>query len=79
MEDRIKLLAKWLNNVETSDFYYDSSTSGKLESTIVDSQVEVCNKIGDYLEEILQMDKKQLRDNLEQPKRVRILWYNIKS
>jgi phosphopantothenate synthetase len=65
MEDRIKLLAKWLNNVETSDFYYDSSTSGKLESTIVDSQVEVCNKIGDYLEEILQMDKKQLRDNLE--------------
>ena len=65
MEDRIKLLAKWLNNVETSDFYYDSSTSGKLESTIVDSQIEVCNKIGDYLEEILQMDKKQLRDNLE--------------
>ena len=65
MEDRIKLLAKWLNNVETSDFYYDSSTSGKLESTIVDSQVEVCNKIGDMLEEILQMDKKQLRDNLE--------------
>jgi len=65
MEDRIKLLAKWLNNIETSDFYYDSSTSGKLESTIVDSQIEVCNKIGDYLEEILQMDKKQLRDNLE--------------
>tara|TARA_R110000737_G_scaffold9919_1_gene25698 strand:+ start:1738 stop:1935 length:198 start_codon:yes stop_codon:yes gene_type:complete len=65
MEDRIKLLAKWLNNVETSDFYYDSSTSGKLESTIVDSQIEVCNKIGDYLEEILQMDKKQLQDNLE--------------
>ena len=65
MEDRIKLLAKWLNNVETSDFYYDSSTSGKLESTIVDSQVEVCNKIGNYLEEILQMNKKQLRDNLE--------------
>ena len=65
MEDKIKLLAKWLNNVETSDFYYDSSTSGKLESTIVDSQIEVCNKIGDYLEEILQMDKKQLRDNLE--------------
>jgi len=65
MEDRIKLLAKWLNNVETSDFYYDSSTSGKLESTIVDSQIEVCNKIGDYLEEILQMNEKQLQDNLE--------------
>ena len=28
-------------------------------------KVEVCNKIGDYLTEILQMDKEQLRDNLE--------------
>ena len=28
-------------------------------------KVEVCNKIGDMLEEILQMDKKQVQDNLE--------------
>ena len=33
---------------------------------IANAQVEVCNKIGDYLEEILQMDEKQLRDNLEE-------------
>ena len=66
MKNRIKLLAKWLNNVDTSTFYYDSYHSGKLESEIANAQVEVCNKIGDYLEEILQMDEEQLRDNLEE-------------
>ena len=65
MKDRIKLLAKWLNNADKSTFYYDSYHSGKLESEIANAQVEVCNKIGDYLEEILQMDEKQLQDNLE--------------
>ena len=65
MKNRIKLLAKWLNNVDTSTFYYDSYHSGKLESEIANAQVEVCNKIGDYLTEILQMDEEQLQDNLE--------------
>ena len=65
MEDKLKLLAKWLNDVEASTFCYDSYRSGKLESEIADAQVEVCNKIGDYLTEILQMDEKQVQDNLE--------------
>jgi hypothetical protein len=65
MKDRIKLLAKWLNNADSSTFYYDSERSGKLEYEIMQAQVEVCNKIGDMLEEILQMDEEQLRDNLE--------------
>ena len=65
MKNRIKLLAKWLNNADTSTFYYDIERSGTLESEIVNAQVEVCNKIGDMLEEILQMDEKQLQDNLE--------------
>ena len=65
MKDRIKLLAKWLNDVEASTFCYDSYMSGKLESEIANAQVEVCNKIGDYLEEILKMDEEQLQDNLE--------------
>ena len=65
MEDKIKLLARWLNNVDTSTFCYDSYMSGKLESEIANAQVEVCNKIGDYLTEILQMDEKQVQDNLE--------------
>ena len=66
MEDKIKLLARWLNNVDTSTFCYDSYMSGKLESEIANAQVEVGNKIGDMLEEILQMDEEQLRDNLEE-------------
>ena len=66
MEDRIKLLAQWLNNTDSSTFYYDSERSGKLEYEIMQAQVEVCNKIGDMLEEILQMDERQLRDNLEE-------------
>ena len=65
MEDKIKLLAKWLNDVDTSTFCYDSYRSGRLESEIAHAQVEVCNKIGDYLTEILQMDEEQLQDNLE--------------
>ena len=65
MENKIKLLAKWLNNVDTSTFCYDSYRSGRLESEIVHAQVEVCNKIGDYLTEILQMNEEQLQDNLE--------------
>ena len=65
MKNRIKLLAKWLNNVDTNTFYYDSYHSGKLESEIANAQVEVCNKIGDYIEEILKMDEEQLQYNLE--------------
>ena len=65
MKNRIKLLAKWLNNADSSTFYYDSERSGKLEYEVMQAQVEVCNKIGDMLEEILQMDKKQVQDNLE--------------
>ena len=65
MEDKIKVLTKWLNDVDSSTFYYDSERSGKLEYEVMQAQVEVCNKIGDMLTEILQMDKEQLRDNLE--------------
>ena len=65
MKDRIKLLAKWLDNADISTFHHDPYHTGCLESKIANAQVEVCNKIGDYLTEILQMDKEQLRDNLE--------------
>ena len=65
MEDKIKLLAKWLNNVDSSTFYYDSERSGKLEYEVMQAQVEICNKLGDMLKEILEMDEEQLRDNLE--------------
>ena len=65
MEDRLTILAQWLQKVTTDDFYYDAHHDGKLEYAIAQSQVEVCNKIGGYLEEILEMDSDQIKDELK--------------
>ena len=65
MKDRLKLLTQWLNNVTTSDFGYDSYHDGRLESAIAESQVETCNKIGGYIEEILAMDSEQIDNELK--------------
>ena len=64
MKDRLKVLAQWLQKVTRSDFGYDSYHDGRLESAIAESQAETCNKIGGYLEEILEMDDKQIKDEL---------------
>ena len=66
MKDRLKLLTQWLNNVTTSDFGYDSYHDGRLENAIAESQVETCNKIGGYLEEILAMDDEQIKNELNE-------------
>ena len=65
MKDRLELLAQWLKNVTPSDFGYDVYRDGKLESSIAESQVEVCNKIGGYIEEILSMDSEQIDNELK--------------
>ena len=62
---RLEILSKWLQKVTTDDFYYDTHRDGKLEYAIAQSQVEVCNKIGGYLEEILEMDSDQIKDELK--------------
>ena len=62
---RLEILSKWLQKVTTEDFYYDIHRDGKLEYAIAQSQVEVCNKIGGYLEEILEMDSDQIKDDLK--------------
>ena len=62
---RLEILSKWLQKVTTDDFYYDAYRDGKLESTIAQAQVEVCIKIGGYLEEILEMDSDQIKDELK--------------
>ena len=61
---RLKILTRWLNNVTNSDFGYDPYHDGRLESAIAESQVETCNKIGSYLEEILAMDSEQIKKEL---------------
>ena len=65
MEDRLTILAQWLQEVTTSDFGYDAYHSGRLESAIAESQVETCNKIGGYIEEILAMDSEQIDNELK--------------
>jgi hypothetical protein len=65
MKDRLEVLAKWLKEVTTDDFYYDTHRGGKLESAVAHSQVEVCNKIGSYIEEILAMDNEQIDNELK--------------
>ena len=62
---RLEILSKWLQKVTTEDFYYDIHRDGKLEYAIAQSQVEVCNKIGGYLEEILEMDSNQINNELK--------------
>ena len=62
---RLEILSKWLQKVTTDDFYYDIHRDGKLEYAIAQSQVEICNKIGGYLEEILEMDSNQINDELK--------------
>ena len=66
MEDRLKILAQWLQTVEKSDFGYDTYHDGQLESAIAESQAEVCNKIGSYLKEILAMDDEQIKNELNE-------------
>ena len=64
MEQKLKILAKWLSEVEKSDFGYDAYHDGQLEGAIAQSQVEICNKIGGYIEEILEMDDEQIKNEL---------------
>ena len=63
MKDRLKLLAKWLK--EYSDGYFDPYTEGVLETQLRQNREATIQQIGDYLEEILAMDDKQLKDELK--------------
>ena len=65
MRLQLEILSKWLQQVTTSDFGYDAYHHGRLESAIAESQVETCNKIGGYLEEILAMDHEQIDNELK--------------
>ena len=63
MKDRLKTLAQWLSKVTSSDFDWHN---GQLENIIAQSQAETCNKIGSYLEEILEMDNEQIKNELNE-------------
>ena len=65
MKNRLELLTQWLQKVTSSDFGYDAYHDGQLESAIAHSQVEICNKIGGYIEEILAMNDEQIDNELK--------------
>jgi hypothetical protein len=50
MENKLRLFAKMLKD---ADVYVDPYTNGQLESAIKYAQQETMQRIGDYLEEIL--------------------------
>ncbi len=67
MKQKLEILSTWLketalNNPFNKDVYRD----GTLESAIKSAQEEVMYKIGDYLEEILEMDNVQIENELKQ-------------
>ena len=61
MKDRLIVFAKWLR--EYSE-HHDPYTEGLLEAALRRSNEEAVQKIGDYLEEILEMDDEQIKNEL---------------
>jgi len=61
MKDQLKVLARWLK--EYSEGY--DERDGTLEQAIKDSREETMFKIGEYIEEILEMDNVQIKNELK--------------
>ena len=61
MKNRLEVFAKWLK--EYSEIH-DPYTEGLLEAALRQSNEETIRKIGDYLEEILEMNDEQIKDEL---------------
>ncbi len=62
MEKELRKLSLWLKSADKYEFGYDSTYDGVLEERIAKSQEEVCHKIGEYIEEILDMKKENTKD-----------------
>jgi len=61
MRLQLEILSKWLK-----EYTYDiDDRDGALETAMKRTQEETMFKIGDYLEEILEMNPDQLEDNLK--------------
>ena len=61
MKLQLEVLVKWLKDYGES---YDER-DGVLEQAVKNSRVETMFRLGDYLEEILEMDDEQLKDELK--------------
>ena len=63
MKNRLEVFAKCLR--EYSEIH-DPYTEGLLEAALRQSNEETIRKIGDYLEEILEMDDEQIKNELNE-------------
>ena len=62
MEDKLRILADWLKDAESGiDSYHD----GQLEAAFKRAKQEAKQEIGGYLEEILEMDVNQIKNELK--------------
>ena len=61
-ENKLRLFAKMLKE---ADVYVDSYTQGQLETAIKYAQQETMQRIGDYLEEILDTSDDIIKTQLE--------------
>ena len=61
MEDRLKILAQWLKEYT----YSIDDRDGALETAMKRAKEETMQEIGDYIEEILAMDSKQIDNELK--------------
>jgi hypothetical protein len=61
MRDKLRILADWLKNAESGiDSYHD----GHLEATFKRAKQETKQEIGDYLDEILNMNDKTTQSEI---------------
>jgi len=65
MQRKVELLTKWLKDTNRSDFHFDEERAGSVEQLLVDGQVEMCHKIGGWLEEILEFSDEQISKELD--------------
>jgi len=63
MKDKLKVLASWLKDYRGLDF--DSYNEGVLETQLRQNKEATIQQIGDYLEEILEMNEEQLKEELK--------------
>ena len=58
-KDRLKILADWLKDKE---FY---SHGGVVENAIKYAKEDICGTIADYIDEIIEMDDEQIKNELK--------------
>ena len=63
MKDQLKVLALWLKDY--SDYGGNYENEGVLETQLRQNKITTIQQIGDYLEEILEMDDEQIKDELK--------------